>query len=226
MAWRNSHGIAKEWDGWLDQVNPIVCREYTPQQGDFMTSDRETARGEALTAAIPLNRTMLTTSHNSGGGTRRGMNVRVLLNARDWSRSRWRARTLSAPPSWLHFEADTHGYDADSTRRPALSDVSVQTRFMVMPRTLPLSEVKAKLSEIVDGIVTTQERVTVTRNGRPVAVLLSTDDLEAIEETMAILSDPAAMLQIEQGRAAIGRGDVATKDEIEALRSKLRSKPA
>ena len=97
---------------------------------------------------------------------------------------------------------------------------------MVMSRTLPLSEIKAKLSEVVDEIVTTQERVTVTRNGRPVAVLLSTDDLEAIEEALAILSDPAAMREIEQGRAAIASGDVATKDEIEALRIQLRAKSA
>jgi prevent-host-death family protein len=95
-----------------------------------------------------------------------------------------------------------------------------------MSKTLPLSEVKAKLSEVVDEVVTTQERVTVTRNGRPVAVLLSTDDLEAIEETLAILSDPAAMREIEQGRAAIARGDVATKDEIEALRIQRRTRSA
>lgn len=95
-----------------------------------------------------------------------------------------------------------------------------------MTRTLPLSEVKAKLSEVVDEIATTQERVTVTRNGRPVAVLLSTDDLEAIEETVAILSDPAAMRQIEQGREAITDGDVANREEIEALRIQLRSKTA
>ena len=95
-----------------------------------------------------------------------------------------------------------------------------------MSRTLPLSEVKAKLSEVVDEIVTTQERVTVTRNGRPVAVMLSTHDLEAIEETLEILSDPAAMREIEQGRAAIASGDVVTKDDIEALRIELRSKTA
>lgn len=95
-----------------------------------------------------------------------------------------------------------------------------------MARTLPLSEVKAKLSEVIDEIATTQERVTVTRNGRPVAVLLSTDDLEAIEETLAILSDPAAMRQIEQGRAAIADGEVANREEIEALRIQLRSKTA
>lgn len=101
-----------------------------------------------------------------------------------------------------------------------------QTIILVMSRTLPLSEVKAKLSEVVDEIVTTQERVTVTRNGRPVAVVLSVDDLEAIEETLAILSDPAAMRDIEEGRAALARGDVVTKDEIEALRAQLRSETA
>ncbi len=102
----------------------------------------------------------------------------------------------------------------------------IQTIIVVMSRTLPLSEVKAKLSEVVDEVVTTQERITVTRNGRPVAVLLSTDDLEAIEETLAILSDPAAMREIQQGRAAIASGDVVTKDDIDTLRSQLRSKTA
>lgn len=52
--------------------------------------------------------------------------------------------------------------------------------------------------------------------------MLSATDLEAIEETAAILSDPAAVLGIEQGRAAIADGEVATKEEIEALRDRLR----
>jgi len=92
-----------------------------------------------------------------------------------------------------------------------------------MSKTLPLSEVKAKLSEVIDEIVATHERVTVTRNGRPVAVVLSTDDLEAIEETLSLLSDPVAMREIKEGRAALAAGDVLSKDEIEALRDRLRS---
>ena len=91
-----------------------------------------------------------------------------------------------------------------------------------MSRVLPLSEVKAKLSEVVDEIVRTHQRVTVTRNGLAVAVVISTADLEAIEETVAILSDPAAVQAIEQGRAAIAGGDVSTKEDIEALRHHLR----
>ena len=93
-----------------------------------------------------------------------------------------------------------------------------------MSRVLPLSEVKAKLSEVVEEIDNTHERVTVTRNGRPVVVIVSADDLEAIEETVAILSDPGAMNQIQQGRAAIAAGDVASKADIDALRDRLRSR--
>ena len=50
---------------------------------------------------------------------------------------------------------------------------------MVMPETLPLAEIKAHLSEIVDRVQEQHERVTLTRNGRPAAVLISPDDLEA-----------------------------------------------
>ncbi len=91
-----------------------------------------------------------------------------------------------------------------------------------MSNTLPLSEVKAKLSEVIDEVATTHDRVTVTRNGRPVVVLVSVDDLEAMEETVAILSDPRAVRGVEEGRAAIAGGDVVTRDEIEVLRKQLR----
>jgi prevent-host-death family protein len=90
-------------------------------------------------------------------------------------------------------------------------------------RVLPLTEVKAKLSEVIDEITETQERVTVTRNGRPVVVLIGCDDLEAIEETLAILSDPSLLKEIEAGRQAIAAGDVVGAEELRALREQLRS---
>jgi antitoxin YefM len=94
---------------------------------------------------------------------------------------------------------------------------------MVMSRVLPLSEVKAKLSEVVDEIATTHERVTVTRNGRPVVVLVSSDDFDAIEETIAILSNAAALVAIEEGRAAVEAGEIVSRADIEALRDRLRA---
>jgi len=65
-----------------------------------------------------------------------------------------------------------------------------------MPETIPLSSVKAHLSELVDRVESQHDRVVVTRNGKPAAVLVSHDDLESLEETLAIMSDPTLMAQI------------------------------
>lgn len=92
-----------------------------------------------------------------------------------------------------------------------------------MAKTLPLSEVKAKLSEVIEEIATTQERITVTRNGRPVAVLVSTDDLEAIEETLELLSDPSAVRAIEEAREEVARGDVVGRDDLIELHTRLQT---
>jgi antitoxin YefM len=85
---------------------------------------------------------------------------------------------------------------------------------MVMAEMLPLARVKARLSEIVDRVFREQERVIVTRNGRPAAVLVSPDDLESLEETLAVLSDADLMAQIRQGERAVARGEVVSLDEL------------
>ena len=90
-----------------------------------------------------------------------------------------------------------------------------------MSRTLPLSEVKAKLSEILDDVESTHERITITRNGRPVATLLSIDDIESMEETIALLSDPVARREIAEARRALADGDVIGRAELDEIRSRL-----
>jgi antitoxin YefM len=75
-----------------------------------------------------------------------------------------------------------------------------------MSRTLPLAEIKAHLSEIVDQIEEEHERVILTRKGRPAAVLLSPDDLEALEDTVELLVDPVAREDIERARREIDAG--------------------
>ena len=42
-------------------------------------------------------------------------------------------------------------------------------------KTLPLSDAKARLSELVEEVTSRDEVITITRNGRPVAVLVSPD---------------------------------------------------
>ncbi len=72
----------------------------------------------------------------------------------------------------------------------------------------PLRDVRNHFSEVIDRVELQHERVIVTRNGRPVAVLISPDDLAALEETLDVLSDPAALADIREADAAHARGDV------------------
>ena len=88
--------------------------------------------------------------------------------------------------------------------------------------TLPLSEVKARLSEIADEVDRTHERVHVTRNGRDYVVLLSAEDLDSLEATIELLSDPAAMLRVRDAEAAVAAGDLTTVDEMARLMDERR----
>jgi prevent-host-death family protein len=72
------------------------------------------------------------------------------------------------------------------------------------------------LSEIVDGVESRHDRVVLTRNGRPAAVIISPDDLESLEETVEILSNPAAMRAIGKAEAEIDKGKALTADELRA----------
>lgn len=83
----------------------------------------------------------------------------------------------------------------------------------------PLRAVRDHLSDIVGRVERHHERVFITRNGRQAAVLLAAEDLEALEETIAVLSDDAAIADIREADAAYARGDVARGiDAVRALR--------
>lgn len=73
--------------------------------------------------------------------------------------------------------------------------------------TLPLADVKARLSAVLDDVSRTHERVVVTRNGRPEAVILSVDDLAAIEETLDVLSTRGLPAALDAAAAEIDAGD-------------------
>ena len=88
------------------------------------------------------------------------------------------------------------------------------TRILVMSEDQSLSYVKAHLSEIVDRVEASQERVTITRNGKSAAVIVHPDDLESLEETLAIMSDPELMAGIQEAKAAHAAGDFVTLDEL------------
>jgi prevent-host-death family protein len=49
-------------------------------------------------------------------------------------------------------------------------------------KTLPLAEVRANLTQLIDQVVKHDEPILITRNGRPAAVLLSADEYDRSAE--------------------------------------------
>lgn len=91
------------------------------------------------------------------------------------------------------------------------------TTIMVMSDVvLPLAEIKKRLSEIVDGVEDRHDRVVLTRHGRPVAVIVSPDELESLEETLDLLSDPNARREIHNAEASVTVGDIVSAKELRA----------
>ncbi len=75
-----------------------------------------------------------------------------------------------------------------------------------MAKTLPISEVKTHLPELVTGVEEREEEVVVTRKGKPAAVLVNYAEYERLKETLDILSDPALMRQIRRSQRFYARG--------------------
>lgn len=82
--------------------------------------------------------------------------------------------------------------------------------------TVPLGDAKNRLSEYVSEVQRTHDRVTITRHGRTAAVLISADDLAALEETVDILATPGAAGAIAEGLRDLEAGRVADNDELRA----------
>ncbi|HEY2640737.1 MAG TPA: type II toxin-antitoxin system Phd/YefM family antitoxin [Streptosporangiaceae bacterium] len=80
--------------------------------------------------------------------------------------------------------------------------------------TLPLGEVKTHLSELVGRVHEHHERVTVTGHGRPSAVLMAIEDLERLEETLAIMRDPETMRRLTESDAELARGEAVSETQL------------
>lgn len=81
---------------------------------------------------------------------------------------------------------------------------------------MALRDVKNHLSEVVDQVEREHGRVVITRHGKPAAVVISTDDLESLEETLKVVSRPRLLSQVRDSLAelAVGEAEVLSKDEV------------
>lgn len=83
-----------------------------------------------------------------------------------------------------------------------------------------LRTVRDQFSDFVERVHSQHERVVITRNGSPAAVLVSPQDLESLEETLAILTDSEALRELAAAQRAIAAGDVVRGVEaVQALRN-------
>lgn len=89
-----------------------------------------------------------------------------------------------------------------------------------------LAEAKAHLSELVNRVSTHHERVTLTVHGTPSAVLVAPADLESLEETLAILSDPETMRRLAASDQELADSAGESESELAAAIERRRQKPA
>ena len=83
-----------------------------------------------------------------------------------------------------------------------------------MARILSLSEAKARLSQLIAEAEKNEEELIITRNGRPVAVLLSADEFASWQETREIQRNPALMREIKRGLSQLKKGQRFTFEEV------------
>lgn len=91
-----------------------------------------------------------------------------------------------------------------------------------MTSVMPLADVKAHLSALVRRVSAEHERITVTVHGQPSAVLIATEDLESLEETIAILSDSGAMARLAVSEAELDRGEGESEAQLAETMGKRR----
>lgn len=75
-----------------------------------------------------------------------------------------------------------------------------------MAKTLPISEVKTHLPELVTGVAEREEEVIVTRKGKPAAVLVNFAEYERLKATLDVLSDSDLMGQIRKSQRFYASG--------------------
>ena len=83
-----------------------------------------------------------------------------------------------------------------------------------MARTVPFTEARAHLTELLDEIEEIHEHVVITRNGRPAAVVMSQDEYESLIETLEVLGDPELMAALAESDEDVAAGRVRPWEEV------------
>lgn len=83
-----------------------------------------------------------------------------------------------------------------------------------MAKTVPFSEARARLSELLDELETRHEHVVITRNGRPAAVLVPAEEHEVLEETLEVLQDEELLRALRESEDDVRSGRLTSLREV------------
>jgi prevent-host-death family protein len=83
-----------------------------------------------------------------------------------------------------------------------------------MARIIPFTEARARLTELLDDVEARHEHVVITRKGRPAAVVISTEEWEALEETLETLQDEETLSALRESEEDVKAGRLFSLDEV------------
>ncbi len=83
-----------------------------------------------------------------------------------------------------------------------------------MTNVIPISEVRSKLPKIVELADSLSLKTYVSVGGKVKAAIVSARELELLEETLEILSDPETMKSIKRGEEDFKKGRLVDWEDI------------
>ena len=69
-------------------------------------------------------------------------------------------------------------------------------------------------TELLDEVNERHEHVVITRNGRPAGVILSSEEYEALAETLEVLGDDDVLDALRESEADVRSGRVHSLDDV------------
>jgi prevent-host-death family protein len=81
-------------------------------------------------------------------------------------------------------------------------------------RTVPFTEARGKLTELIDELGLVHDHIVITRNGRPAAVMLSPREYEMLQETIEVLGDEETLEALEESERDVAAGRLYSLDEV------------
>ena len=90
-----------------------------------------------------------------------------------------------------------------------------------MTTTVTLKELRPELPKVIEHIDEKLDRYIGTKHGKPVVVMMSVDDYEALMETLDIFTDMGAMARLRRGEEEIRKGKTKSWQALKRSLGKL-----